>query len=226
MQSPHSTNNCANSTTPRSSSSSTQQQAPKLSSTPIIKHSHVIAPSIRNLINQIDSIQSRSDVSDSQKSNLLGQLMKSFPLRNRDLKKYALIEQSAPYTRNLIWETETYALILMCWKPRTDSVIHTHGGSSCWARVVNGEVSEKRYKMDPETDEPLMLSQEVHEVGSVTYIDDSLGLHALCNPTNAFSMSLHLYTPPIRSSTYFDANDREMHVCHMKYHHKHHSTST
>ena len=160
----------------------------KSSSDPIIRHSHLIAPSIRTLIQRIDAIKGNEHLSEDEITQQLGQLMKEFPLRNRDLKKYALVEESAPYTRNLIWETDTYALILMCWKPRTNSPIHTHGGSNCWAKIVNGEVCERRYTAGHEIDgkkgEPVLISEEIQEVGTVTYIDDSLGLHSLSNPTN------------------------------------------
>lgn len=190
----------------------------------IIKYNHVLTPSIHDLINRINILMEEEDL--DKRRNLLEELMKNAQLKLRELKKYAYIEESAPYTRNLIWETDRYALILMCWKPRTDSVIHSHGGSSCWARIVNGEVRERRYLFNDDTQTPELNNDTLLEVGQVTYIDDALGLHSLCNPSGAYSMSLHLYMPPIKTAKYFEVKDKKMHKCEMIYHRKHNQSST
>jgi cysteine dioxygenase len=116
--------------------------------------------------------------------------------------RYVHTDPSALYTRNLIdTDHETYSLLLLCWNPGKESVIHDHPGDGCWVKVLDGSIRECRYRQleDDRDDSPLYCYQDV-TVGTdtVTYIDDSEGYHKIGNPEQRVAATLHLYSPPVQ----------------------------
>lgn len=66
---------------------------------------------------------------------------------SEDWRKYALIDESRCYTRNLISEREgLFSIILLCWNPAKCSPCHDHNGSQCFMLLLEGSLVETRYK--------------------------------------------------------------------------------
>jgi cysteine dioxygenase len=75
-------------------------------------------------------------------------------------------------------------------------------------RVIRGSVLETRYRVDGEANKLVQTEVMLAREGDVTYIDDSMGLHKVGNPSAAVgACTLHLYSPPFRQcSIWLDAS--------------------
>ena len=108
------------------------------------------------------------------------------------------------YTRNLVDSGNDYFnVLILCWAPGQFSPIHDHGGSHCVMKVLSGQLEETRYTID----EGKTVSKSATKVlrkNEITYINDSIGLHKVGNPSsNQNLISLHIYSPPIHHSKVF-----------------------
>lgn len=135
------------------------------------------------------------------------QLMARFDYKSGEWKRYAFFEPSKKYTRNLIaTDHETFTLMLLCWNRGQQSPVHDHASSECWLMCVEGEVRETRYAA-PEGDAAAPLKEigtgSVHP-GEVCFMNDSLGLHRIENPSaDHDAVTLHLYCPPFTECNVF-----------------------
>jgi len=153
--------------------------------------------SVGELTDKLDRIFESKEKIDP---GILFNMMQQHKLSLSELENYSYFETKSQYSRNLLHETENYSLLLLCWNPSSTSAIHTHSNSQCWAKVVLGELTEVVYEN--------METRKVQKntscrAGAVIYIDDSLGVHRICNETEKPSMSLHCYSPPIRECDFF-----------------------
>ncbi|KAF0693944.1 hypothetical protein As57867_015086, partial [Aphanomyces stellatus] len=88
----------------------------------------------------------------------------------------------------------SYALMVLCWNKGQYSPIHDHPCDGCWVRHIQGTLHEVRYRHTGTTLDEIsnaMITQ------GVSYMDDSLGLHKIGNPSREVdAITLHLYAPP------------------------------
>jgi len=128
-------------------------------------------------------------------------LYKRLDLKREDWERFAILEPSKNYTRNLVsTDNETFTLILMCWNSGKESPIHDHPCDGCWMRVCEGNVQEKRYVREETTDTLECISDELFVENQLAYITNSMGLHKVGNPSSSTrAVTLHLYSPPFKS---------------------------
>ncbi|CAM9827728.1 unnamed protein product, partial [Ectocarpus fasciculatus] len=119
-------------------------------------------------------------------------------LSKEDLSRYLFWDFSLPYSRNRIaMDGKHYELLALCWNPGRESRIHNHPGDGCFVKIISGSVRETVYDV-PNEAAPTFQSESILLPGSVCYMDDSLGLHRLGNPSKTEgAVTLHLYTPPV-----------------------------
>eukprot|EP00747_Dinoflagellata_sp_TGD_P223785 gnl/TRDRNA2_/TRDRNA2_95541_c0_seq1.p1 gnl/TRDRNA2_/TRDRNA2_95541_c0~~gnl/TRDRNA2_/TRDRNA2_95541_c0_seq1.p1 ORF type:complete len:536 (-),score=65.90 gnl/TRDRNA2_/TRDRNA2_95541_c0_seq1:380-1963(-) len=90
------------------------------------------------------------------------------------------------------------------------SPIHDHAGSSCWVKVLQGQLREVRYeycKTEVPNRKMKVLADQTFEQEAVAYINDTRGVHAMGNPNpNQVCVSLHVYAPPYVLCKVFDEN--------------------
>lgn len=137
-------------------------------------------------------------------------------LERRDWERFSHFDPLKPYTRNLVaTDGKTYTLLVLCWKG--ESPIHDHPCDGCWARVLQGSVTESRYKSVDGCDKLVCIQENVLEEGEVMFIEDSMGYHKIgCRDVNIPSVTLHLYCPPYKSCKIFlnkTNNASEANVC-------------
>jgi len=111
--------------------------------------------------------------------------------------------KSDGYSRNCIERTEVFELILICWNSGASTPVHAHDEQRCWVYQVDGKTNEVRYKQNEVGD---LVSSHRAELtpGSLSYMHDEMGYHALVNKSETTAMSLHLYVSPIDSCQVFD----------------------
>lgn len=152
------------------------------------------------------------------------QVMEEYESNEEEWGKYALHDQSRPYTRNGVVDINGNAnLLILVWSPTRSSAIHDHANAHCCMKILKGSLQESLYDVPTEEGHHLDPKKETmmhrDEVG---YISDAIGLHKISNPLpDQYSVSLHLYTPPYASmygcSMYEANNGRKHHVDMSKY---------
>jgi predicted metal-dependent enzyme (double-stranded beta helix superfamily) len=93
------------------------------------------------------------------------------------------------YTRNYVFRSADFEVIVLCWQFEQGSPIHNHAHRGCLLRVLAGTLSEERFL---ETGEQ---TSQNYSPGSITYIDNSIGLHRIRNNFSQTAISLHIYSP-------------------------------
>lgn len=112
------------------------------------------------------------------------------------------------YTRTLVGCDPKFVVLLLCWEKGQMSPIHCHARSSCWVKVLSGQLQESIYEF-PQTEDgaaPLRLTSEsIFGENQATYMEDSYGVHRMGNPRDDIPcVSLHVYSPAYSSCGIFD----------------------
>lgn len=126
--------------------------------------------------------------------------------------------QPNKYTRNLVDAGNgKFNLMILCWAESQGSSIHNHMNSHCLMKCIQGRLMETKYAWpkdsSPENDDHPMeiLTRTELKEGDVAYINDSIGLHRVENPSHTdTAITLHLYVPPYDECKVFD--ERTGHV--------------
>lgn len=163
------------------------------------------ADSLTDLIKQLHRVFE----SDHINVEYVHELMLSYKSNPKEWQKYAKFDRHR-YTRNLVDEGNgKFNLMILCWSEGQGSSIHDHADSHCFMKVLAGELKEVRFDWPMESegpDCPMKMGEENQlPLNSVAYINDSLGLHRVENPSHCEqAVSLHLYCPPFDKCLMFD----------------------
>jgi cysteine dioxygenase len=136
-------------------------------------------------------------------------VMGAYKSNSKDWKKYAFFDTHR-YTRNLVdTGNGKFNLMALCWSEGQGSSIHSHSDAHCFVKVLDGQLKETLYAWPPSdvTEEQPLIQTDSNIYGrnGVAYINDSLGLHRMENPSHSDrAVSLHLYCPPFGQCDTFD----------------------
>jgi len=135
------------------------------------------------------------------------------------------------YTRNLVDAGNgKFNLMLLCWAEGQGSSIHDHTDSNCFMKCLQGKLAETRYAWPTVDDEEIkskkndennekevpmkILSRNELQEGQVSYINDSLGLHRVENPSHTdTTITLHVYIPPYAHCQTYDERTSRTNNC-------------
>ena len=148
--------------------------------------------SISDLIQKLDQAQ-KSEVPT---------ILKGLRLQKKDFENFASWCEG-DYTRNCVHRTEKYELILLCWAANCVTPIHDHGGQDCWVYQIEGELTERRFEKNEEGELVETRKMTLKPQG-LTYMEDKMGYHQLCNENNERGYTLHLYASPIDECDVFN----------------------
>ena len=170
------------------------------------------AVNLDGLIKQLREIFDNDKVDIDQ----VKQLMSTHRSNPKEWRKYAHFDRHR-YTRNLIdTGNGKYNLILICWSPGQGSGIHDHANSHCFMKMMSGSLLETQFawpensEIESETNfdegsELKAISKTTFKCDQVAYINDTIGLHRVENPSHVEpAVSLHLYAPPINKCHVYD----------------------
>ncbi|XP_044738779.1 cysteine dioxygenase type 1 [Chrysoperla carnea] len=166
-----------------------------------------------------DLIYALHQVFESNSVNIdyVSYLMKSYKSNSVDWKKFAKFDRYR-YTRNLVDEGNgKFNLMLLCWGEGHGSAIHDHANAHCFMKVLQGELEEVRFSwpekvlendntdINDESSALQEISRSRLELNNVCYINDTMGLHRVENPSHSnVAISLHLYCPPFDACHIFN----------------------
>lgn len=164
------------------------------------------APKVETLEDLIRELRS-AFATDHVNIERVQDIMSAYKSNPREWIKYAKFDRHR-YTRNLVDEGNgKYNLMLLAWAEGQGSSIHDHADSHCFMKMLDGELREIRFAWPEEDEEKEMkkISETVLKTNDVNYMNDSLGLHRVENPSHSrTAVSLHLYSPPFESVLLFD----------------------
>ncbi|XP_055320094.1 cysteine dioxygenase type 1 [Sitodiplosis mosellana] len=185
--------------------------------------------------------------SDRVNIEYVNHLMLSYQSNPAEWKKFAKFDRFK-YTRNLVDAGNgKFNLMILCWGEGHGSAIHDHADSHCFMKMLKGELREIRYawpknnsnciehngsaditnQKDEEGNNEYNssklqeLSRAIMETNSVHYINDTLGLHRVENPSHTNgAVSLHLYCPPYNSCSIFNEKTGKQSKCTVEFYSK------
>jgi len=94
-------------------------------------------------------------------------------------------------TSCVLVDNDLLKVVLIHWPPGKIGSIHGHPAGGGVFKILQGSVEELRYTKDVS---PKLLGTSTYHSGSIAYIDDTMGYHAVGNPFNTSAISLHAYT--------------------------------
>lgn len=167
--------------------------------------------------------------SDHVNIEYVNHLMLSYQSNPAEWRKFAKFDRYR-YTRNLVDAGNgKYNLMILCWNEGHASAIHDHADSHCFMKMLKGQLMETRFawpkdatvnednvadigkgqtgdeEIEYNGDELEELSRSTLETNGVCYINDTLGLHRVENPSHTdVAVSLHLYCPPFDTCSIFN----------------------
>jgi cysteine dioxygenase len=120
----------------------------------------------------------------------------------QDLSSFVVFSEEN-YTRNLLYKTSLYEIILLCWQKGQVSSVHDHNGSFGIVKVFEGIIEEKQFDFSNlNLSSSFLLSK-----GETSQISDHIGCHSLGCKEKA--ITLHVYSPPIEEcSSYCSKEDK------------------
>jgi cysteine dioxygenase len=158
-----------------------------------------------------DAIRSRKtlNIEPGAYNDPVADLFRRSDLPKSEWMKYAIRDESKPYTRNLIsTDDKTYTLLLLVWNPHQVSPIHNHPCDGCWLNVLQGSIYETRY--DDVLNTTSHNSYRSSDETTLSYITDNMGYHRVGNDNREgeIAVTMHLYSPPFDTCRCWDdAND-------------------
>jgi len=158
-----------------------------------------------------DLIKKLHEIFESDHINVeeVHSVMSSYKSNAEHWTKFAKFDRHR-YTRNLVDSGNgKFNLMILCWNESQGSCIHDHADAHCFMKMLQGELSEIRFDWPTSSTEN---ESELKQLGTsklllndVCYINDSLGLHRVENPSHTeTAVSLHLYCPPYKTCHMFD----------------------
>jgi cysteine dioxygenase len=116
------------------------------------------------------------------------------------------------YTRNLIYEDKDMSLILMCWSPNTQSVIHNHDQSECFVRCIKGILHEEHFEDMHAVNESRSHIFNIN-AGECTTMSHDIKYHRIINSSSECAVTLHCYSPPITSCRAYCCDSEKFITC-------------
>jgi hypothetical protein len=139
--------------------------------------------------------------------------------KGTDYQKYVVVDNGGRYNRGNVCtgSDNKFCILVMTWNAAQGSAIHSHGASECSLLLLDGEHLEERvYRTQAKNDLDVGQSMEVNidvsemnqgasQRGSIGYVNDSIGPHAIWNnDQNRHAVSLHVYYPAYDKCWVFD----------------------
>jgi hypothetical protein len=106
-----------------------------------------------------------------------------------------------------LYRDDVVDMWLLTWQQDNSTDLHDHGGSSGAFRVVQGALSEDR---PHHTSTGARLRRSHRSVGETVSFGPRL-VHDVHNVDRTPAVSLHVYSPPLTSMTYYDLGDGQLH---------------
>jgi cysteine dioxygenase len=110
------------------------------------------------------------------------------------------------YARNLVYKTDDFECLVLCWKPGQRSPIHDHANSICAVYTLKGLLSADNYKKTANGHIRADYSEDF-KPGDVLTIQTT-EIHQVSNLQDSSELiSLHFYLGPLENSYLYSVTD-------------------
>lgn len=129
--------------------------------------------------------------------------LKRSKLQLTDVEAYVK-ETNQSYHRSLVVRRENYELLVLTWRPGQESLPHDHSGSISAMLVLNGQATERFWRIAPDSYADLEFEAVVPS-GELTAWQDA-GVHSIGNASSEQTLvTVHVYAPTLRDFRRFNA---------------------
>ena len=118
-----------------------------------------------------------------------------------DFKRYVKINSMEPYTKTQLFVNDILEIVLIVWTPNRSSKTHDHPTGGCILRIMEGYLMENVY---------VKQNNQINYVNTKQLNKNQIGyqigdqyLHNIDNPSDDYSISLHVYSPPNFKINYY-----------------------
>lgn len=156
-----------------------------------------LSPKLARLFATLDRRAGPIDV------DFLKHALRDTPLTRADLGPHAAFGRAC-YTRNLLHTGPAYQALALCWRSGQRSPIHDHRGSGCALKVIIGTATEVKFERSPSGLISPTAVTRLAAGGIAASEDDDMHQMGNLEPVGHDLITLHLYSPPLRTmGTYF-----------------------
>jgi cysteine dioxygenase len=152
---------------------------------------------LRPLVAYLESLTGRADL------RVLADLLAGVAVTRADIAPCCVFGQKG-YKRNTISSSPWFELLALCWRSGDFTPIHDHQGVSCAFKVVEGTGTEIRFAPTPSG----LICPTVSTPMSPGYIcaADDADIHQVANmqAPGTDLITLHIYSPPIKSMNTYE----------------------
>lgn len=115
---------------------------------------------------------------------------------NNDYIKYIHHNNSSKYHRERIYIDDEIEVFIITWGKNQEAKMHNHSENGCFLKILEGSLEETIYSNNENI-------KRILTKGSISYMNDNIGLHSVVNLDNVLCVSLHIYSPPNHTTTFF-----------------------
>lgn len=111
-----------------------------------------------------------------------------------DVDDYEYKKIKIPLTNN----RDLFDLHLICWGKKSFAPLHDHSDNGCHLFLLQGKLNENLYSVNNNN----FIKTNQIKSGDISFINNNLYFHSICNESNKKSYSLHIYSPPNYKTNY------------------------
>lgn len=125
------------------------------------------------------------------------------------------------YTRNLLFRTNEFELLALCWDEGSRSPIHDHDGQRCYMKAITGAFEVEDFSRAEGGREPGSvrlnpLGTRTLVAGELDSLDTSRDIHRVA-PLGGRAISLHVYTRPLDRAMIYDLEKGACRYAYLRY---------
>lgn len=141
----------------------------------------------------------------------LAKLLEQLELTLPEVREYLKFSEEH-YVRNLVHESTSCQVLLICWLNGQRSQIHDHVGSSCGVKVIKGNPVETRFERAPNGMIYATGSKILPEGFVCVNADEDIHQISNLQADDACQVTLHIYSPPLKSINIYDLAESQARV--------------
>ena len=128
-----------------------------------------------------------------------------------DLLKFVQFSNSG-YTRNVVFQNDLIDVVVISWNEHQCCKIHDHPDNGCLMKIMDGKLIENVYTRSIQNneinngsfDDLKLCNTNILLKNDISFIQGKNGLHRITNEQNAKTISLHIYSPPKYTPSYYN----------------------